>query len=60
MLEAETLVNFIRVGWGRDNAAFCRFFTNLFIPDGTPEQHRWWGYLERITAAGASREAPHK
>jgi pimeloyl-ACP methyl ester carboxylesterase/DNA-binding CsgD family transcriptional regulator len=49
-LEAETLVNFIRIGWGRDNPAFCRFFTNLFIPDGTPEQHRWWGDLERVTA----------
>ncbi len=51
LLEAETLVNFTRIGWGRDNPAFCRFFTNLFIPDGTPEQHRWWGDLERITAS---------
>lgn len=49
-LEAETLVNFVRIGWGRDNPAFCRFFTNLFIPDGTDEQHRWWGDLERMTA----------
>ncbi|WP_099864405.1 alpha/beta fold hydrolase [Pararhizobium haloflavum] len=49
-LEADTLVNFVRIGWGRDNPAFCRFFTNLFIPDGTPEQHRWWGNLERETA----------
>ncbi|MFK4771491.1 alpha/beta fold hydrolase [Rhizobium sp. ZW T2_16] len=49
-LEAETLVNFVRIGWGRENPAFCRFFTNLFIPDGTPEQHRWWGDLERETA----------
>ncbi len=50
-LEAETLVNFVRIGWGRQNAAFCQFFTNLFIPDGTPEQHRWWGDLERMTAS---------
>jgi pimeloyl-ACP methyl ester carboxylesterase/DNA-binding CsgD family transcriptional regulator len=50
-LEAETLVNFIRIGWGRDNPAFCEFFTNLFIPGGTPEQHRWWGELERLTAS---------
>ncbi len=50
-LEAETLVNFVRIGWGRENAAFCRFFTNLFIPGGTAEQHRWWGDLERETAA---------
>lgn len=49
-LEAETLVNFIRIGWGRDNPAFCQFFTNLFIPDGTTEQHRWWGDLEKVTA----------
>ena len=51
LLEAETLVNFIRIGWGRDNPAFCQFFTNLFIPGGTPEQHRWWGDLERETAS---------
>jgi len=50
-LEAETLVNFVRIGWGRDNAAFCQFFTNLFIPEGTPEQHRWWGDLEKMTAS---------
>lgn len=50
-LEAETLVNFVRIGWARENPAFCQFFTNLFIPDGTPEQHRWWGDLERLTAS---------
>ena len=50
-LEAETLVNFVRIGWGRENAAFCQFFTNLFIPDGSDAQHRWWGDLERITAS---------
>jgi pimeloyl-ACP methyl ester carboxylesterase/DNA-binding CsgD family transcriptional regulator len=50
LLEAETLVNFIRIGWGRENPAFCQFFTNLFIPGGTPQQHRWWGDLERMTA----------
>lgn len=50
-LEAETLTNLIRVGWGRDNPAFRQVFTNLFIPDGTPEQHRWWNELERLTAS---------
>jgi pimeloyl-ACP methyl ester carboxylesterase/DNA-binding CsgD family transcriptional regulator len=50
-LEAETLVNFVRIGWGRENPAFCQFFTNLFIPGGTDQQHRWWGDLERMTAS---------
>lgn len=50
-LEAETLVNLIRVGWGRDNAAFRQVFTNQFIPGGTLEQHQWWNELERLTAS---------
>ncbi|MEO5845203.1 MAG: alpha/beta fold hydrolase [Caldimonas sp.] len=56
-LEAETLVNMIRVGWGSDNAAFREVFTNQFIPGGTPTQHRWWTDLQRLTASaeGAAR-----
>ncbi|GAA4415293.1 hypothetical protein GCM10023089_35730 [Quisquiliibacterium transsilvanicum] len=53
-LEAETLVNLIRLGWGRDNAAFRQVFTNQFIPGGTPAQHQWWNDLERLTASPES------
>jgi pimeloyl-ACP methyl ester carboxylesterase len=49
-LEAQTLVNLIRVGWGRDNPAFRQVFTNQFIPGGTASQHQWWNELERLTA----------
>src|SRR5439155_2527053 len=37
-LEAETLVNMIRIGWGSENAAFRQVFTNRFIPGGTATQ----------------------
>jgi pimeloyl-ACP methyl ester carboxylesterase/DNA-binding CsgD family transcriptional regulator len=50
-LEAQTLVNLIRVGWGRDNPAFRQVFTNLFIPGGNAEQHQWWSELERLSAS---------
>jgi pimeloyl-ACP methyl ester carboxylesterase/DNA-binding CsgD family transcriptional regulator len=50
-LEAETLVNLIRIGWGRDNDAFRQVFTNQFIPGGSAEQHRWWTELQRLTAS---------
>lgn len=50
-LEAETLVNLVRVGWARDNPAFRQVFTNTFIPGGTAEQHDWWNDLERRTAS---------
>ena len=49
-LEAETLVNLIRVGWGSNNPTFRRTFANRFIPGGQPEQHRWWAELETLTA----------
>jgi pimeloyl-ACP methyl ester carboxylesterase/DNA-binding CsgD family transcriptional regulator len=50
-LEAQTLVNLVRLGWGRDNAAFRQVFTNQFIPGGTPQQHQWWNELERVGAS---------
>ncbi|WP_326541739.1 alpha/beta fold hydrolase [Pseudorhodoferax sp.] len=63
-LEAEMLVNLIRLGWGRDNPAFRQVFTNLFIPGGTPEQHQWWNELERLTSssenAARTLEAFHR
>jgi pimeloyl-ACP methyl ester carboxylesterase len=56
-LEAETLVNLIRLGWGRDNAAFRQVFTNQFIPGGTPAQHQWSPVVERTGAPdGQPRE----
>jgi pimeloyl-ACP methyl ester carboxylesterase len=39
-LEAETLVNLVRVGWGRDNDSFRQLFTNQYLPEGSVEQHR--------------------
>jgi pimeloyl-ACP methyl ester carboxylesterase/DNA-binding CsgD family transcriptional regulator len=50
-LEAETLVNLIRVGWGRNHPSFRQVFPYRFIPRGTPEQLRWWADLEQNTAS---------
>ena len=46
-LEAALLRDIIRVGWGRDNAAFRQVFGQLFVPEGTPEQHKWFDDLSR-------------
>lgn len=46
-LEATLLRNMIRIGWGRDNPAFRQVWGTLFVPDGTPEQHRWFDDLTR-------------
>ena len=49
--EAEMMNELAELGWGKENPAFRQFFTTQFIPDGTPEQHRWWNDLERVTTS---------
>jgi pimeloyl-ACP methyl ester carboxylesterase/DNA-binding CsgD family transcriptional regulator len=49
--EAEMMNELAELGWGKENPAFRQFFTTQFIPDGTPEQHRWWNELERVATS---------
>jgi pimeloyl-ACP methyl ester carboxylesterase/DNA-binding CsgD family transcriptional regulator len=49
--EAETMIKLAELGWGQQDPAFRQFFTTQFIPDGTPEQHRWFNELERISTS---------
>jgi len=49
--EARTLLNLIRIGWGRENPAFRQVFTSLFIPDGTLEQFRWFNELHQVSSS---------
>jgi DNA-binding CsgD family transcriptional regulator/pimeloyl-ACP methyl ester carboxylesterase len=49
--EAEMMIDLAQIGWGKENPAFRQFFTTQFIPDGTPEQHRWFNELERVSTS---------
>jgi len=49
--EAETMCHLAELGWGKDDPSFRQFFTTQFIPGGTPEQHRWFNEMERISTA---------
>lgn len=49
--EAAALQNIMQVGWGRDNPAFRQVYTTLFMPDGTPEQIRWFNELQRVSTS---------
>jgi len=48
--EAETLINVIRTGWGKENPAFRQLFSTLLMPGGTDEQKKWLNELARISA----------
>jgi DNA-binding winged helix-turn-helix (wHTH) protein/alpha-beta hydrolase superfamily lysophospholipase len=47
--KAATLLSLMRQGWGDENSGFMRAFASLFIPNGSPEQIRWFANLQRAT-----------
>jgi DNA-binding SARP family transcriptional activator/pimeloyl-ACP methyl ester carboxylesterase len=49
--QREAMLTLIRTGWGRDNPAFRQMFTELFIPDSTPEQMENFNELQRVTTS---------
>lgn len=49
--EAETLLQVMKIGWGKANPAFRQIFTTLFIPEGSPEQIDWFNDLQRISTS---------
>jgi DNA-binding winged helix-turn-helix (wHTH) protein/pimeloyl-ACP methyl ester carboxylesterase len=51
-LEARrALASLLRLGWGLNNAAFCRTFTCRFIPEATPEHEQWFDELQRVSTS---------
>lgn len=49
-LQAETMIDVIRVGWGKENPAFRQLFTTMMMPEGTEAQMDWLNELARISA----------
>lgn len=49
--QADAMRTLIGLNWGKDNPAFRRIFTSLFVPDATPEQMQWFNELQRISTS---------
>ena len=49
--EGEVQARMVRLGWGREDPAFRQFFAMQFLPEGTPEQLRWFNELQRISTS---------
>ncbi len=49
-LEAETMINAIRLGWGKANPAFRQLFSTLLMPEGNSEQQHQLNELARVSA----------
>jgi pimeloyl-ACP methyl ester carboxylesterase/DNA-binding winged helix-turn-helix (wHTH) protein len=49
--QLETLLDLMRLGWGREQPAFRQVFTSLFVPGATGEEAKWWNDLQRMSAS---------
>lgn len=49
VLQAETMINVIRIGWGQNNPAFRQLFSTMLMPDGSEAQKDWLNELARIS-----------
>ena len=49
--EADLFAQLIRVGWGKDHAAFRQVFTSLFIPEAAATEAGWFNELQRVSCS---------
>jgi DNA-binding winged helix-turn-helix (wHTH) protein/alpha-beta hydrolase superfamily lysophospholipase len=49
--KGEVFLSMLRHGWGDEHSAFMRAFASMFIPNGSPEQIRWFAELQRMTTS---------
>jgi pimeloyl-ACP methyl ester carboxylesterase len=49
---AQTVLGMMRQGWGHADSAFMRAFASLYLPNGSPEQIRWFAEMQKLTTSG--------
>jgi DNA-binding winged helix-turn-helix (wHTH) protein/pimeloyl-ACP methyl ester carboxylesterase len=50
--KAQAMLAMMRQGWGEEGSAFMRAFSSIYLPNGSPEQIRWFADMQRIAATG--------
>jgi pimeloyl-ACP methyl ester carboxylesterase/DNA-binding CsgD family transcriptional regulator len=59
--ENEMTISLAVRGWGSENPAYRQMFATLFFPEGSPEQHRWFTDMQRLsTSADNARRLLHE
>jgi pimeloyl-ACP methyl ester carboxylesterase/DNA-binding transcriptional LysR family regulator/AraC-like DNA-binding protein len=52
----EAMTTLSRTGWGSDTPAYRQLFTNVYIPDASPEQMDWFNELQRKSTSPENAE----
>jgi pimeloyl-ACP methyl ester carboxylesterase len=50
--QAQAMLAFMRQGWGNESSAFMRAFSSIYLPNGSPEQVKWFAEMQRMATSG--------
>lgn len=50
--KGQALLALMRQGWGSEGSAFMRAFSSIYLPNGTPEQIKWFSDMQRMATSG--------
>lgn len=48
---AELDLKLFKLSWGNENPAYRQVFTTFLIPEGTPEQYKWFNQLQFVSTS---------
>ena len=51
--QGQAMLALMRQGWGDENSAFMRAFSSIYLPNGTPEQIKWFADMQKMATSGA-------
>ena len=47
----EAMLTLTEVGWGADNPTYRQLFTNIYVPEASPQQMGWFNEMQRLSAS---------
>ena len=50
--QGQAMLALMRQGWGDENSAFMRAFSSIYLPNGTPEQIKWFAEMQKMATSG--------
>jgi DNA-binding winged helix-turn-helix (wHTH) protein/alpha-beta hydrolase superfamily lysophospholipase len=49
--QGEAMLALMQQGWGNENSAFMRAFSSIYLPNGTPEQIKWFAEMQKMATS---------
>ena len=49
---AQAVLAMMHEGWGHEDSAFMRAFSSIYLPNGSPDEIKWFAQMQRLATSG--------